>query len=92
MADIDIRHRHELRPEETRALAEDVAAKLNENFPIEHHWEGESLHFKRRGVLGRMDLNPSEVRIQLKLGLVYRPMKRRIEDQIRNYLTDLLGA
>lgn len=92
MSDIDIRHKHRLRPEETRALAEDVAATVNESFPIEYHWEGESLHFKRRGVTGRIDLKESEVRIQVRLGWLLRPMKHRVEEQIREYLSEALRS
>jgi putative polyhydroxyalkanoate system protein len=90
VADIDIRHRHALSPEETRALAESVARKVSEAFPIDYYWEGESLLFKRRGISGRIDLNESEVRVRVKLGLLLRPMRQRVEDQIRTYLSDTL--
>ena len=90
MADIDIRHKHALRPDETRALAENVATKVNESFPIEYYWEGKSLHFNRSGVSGRIDLDESEVRIQVKLGWLLRPMRQRVENEIRDYLSDLL--
>lgn len=92
MADIDIRHSHALPPEKTRALAESVAVRVNETFPIEYFWEGQSLHFKRRGFSGRIDLDESEVRIQVKLGWLFRPMKQRVEDEIRSYLSDVLQA
>jgi putative polyhydroxyalkanoate system protein len=92
LADIDIRQKHALRPEEARALAENVAAKVNKSFPIEYHWEGESLYFTRRGISGRIDLKESEVRIQVKLGLLLRPMKQRVANEIREYLSDVLRA
>lgn len=92
MADIDIRHKHALGPEQTRALAEDIAARVNESFPIDYHWVGESLHFKRLGVSGRIQLSESEVRVQVKLGLLLLPIKQRVEDQIRDYLAEVLRA
>ncbi|MGC1951879.1 MAG: polyhydroxyalkanoic acid system family protein [Gammaproteobacteria bacterium] len=92
MADIDIRHDHALRPEETRALAENIAARVSESFPIEYYWEGESLHFKRVGVSGRIDLEESEVRVRVQLGWLLLPMKQRVEDRIRCYLSETLDA
>lgn len=92
MADIDIRHNHALRPEETRALAENIAARVNESFPIEYYWEGESLHFKRVGVSGRIDLEESQVRVRVQLGWLLLPMKQRVEDRIRGYLSETLDA
>ncbi|MFZ0255379.1 MAG: polyhydroxyalkanoic acid system family protein [Gammaproteobacteria bacterium] len=92
MADIDIRHKHALRPAETRALAENIAARVNESFPIDYYWKGESLHFKRIGVSGRIDLEESEVRVQVQLGWLLLPMRQRVEDQIRGYLSEMLDA
>jgi putative polyhydroxyalkanoate system protein len=92
LADIDIRHKHALRPAETRALAENIAARVNESFPIDYYWKGESLHFKRIGVSGRIDLEESEVRVQVQLGWLLLPMRQRVEDQIRGYLSEMLDA
>ena len=92
MADIDIRHKHALRPAETRALAENIAARVNESFPIDYYWKGESLHFKRIGVSGRIDIEESAVRIRVKLGWLLRPMKQRVEGQILEYLSEALGT
>lgn len=90
MADIDIRQKHALPPDETRALAENIAERVNDSFPLQYHWQGESLHFSRRGVTGRIDLEESEVRVQVKLGWLLSPMKQRVEDQIREYLSEAL--
>ncbi len=90
MADIEIRQKHALRPDETRALAENIAERVNDSFPLQYHWEGGSLHFRRRGITGRIDLEGSEVRVQVKLGWLLSPMKQRVEDQIREYLSEVL--
>lgn len=92
MADIDIRHKHALPPEEAHALAENVALAVNDTFPIDYHWEGKSLHFQRPGVTGQIELCESEIRIQVHLGFLLRPMKYRFEQAIHRYLRDLFGT
>ena len=86
MSHIDIVRKHTLSHEQARKAAEDVAAHLNERFNLNYRWEGDSLHFKRSGVDGRLDITELEVRVRAQLGLLMLAMRPLLEEQINRYL------
>ena len=66
MSHIKMHREHNLDHEHARRAAEEIAAHLNERFTLDYRWEGDSLHFKRSGVDGRLNVLPSEVAITVK--------------------------
>lgn len=86
MADILITRQHDKGPEEARKIAERVADKLKRDFDMETRWEGETLHFERSGVTGALEMKPTEVQISAKLGLMLKPLKGRISQEIESFL------
>ncbi len=88
MSDIDIHHAHSLPHARARKAVEDVAAKLGEKFGITHHWEGDTMHFKRSGVDGHIALEPRQLHVTAKLGFLLSALKGSIEGEIRRVLDE----
>lgn len=88
MSAIDIHHSHSLPPAKARKAVEEVAVKLGEKFGIEHHWEGDILHFERSGVDGRIVLAPKQLHVTASLGFLLSALKGPIEGEIRRVLDE----
>lgn len=88
MSSIEIRHAHSLPPAQARKAVEDFAAKLNQRFGVDSRWEGDVLHFKRSGVDGHITLQPGELHVSAKLGLLFTAMKGSIEKEMRRALDE----
>lgn len=91
MSTIEIRHDHSLPPAKARKAVEDFAIKLGERFGMDYRWEGDVLHFKRSGVDGRIALQPGQLHVHAKLGLLFTAMKGTIEQEMRRVLGERFG-
>lgn len=92
MANIDIRRKHGLTRERARTSVEEVARELKSRLEADYAWHGDSLHFKRSGASGSIDVDDEEVAIHIKLGLALTPMKGTIEKVIRQNLDAALAG
>lgn len=90
MASIDLQHTHSLPHDQARQAVEQAIARLGQKFGIEHRWEGDTLHFTRPGVDGRIALAPGNVRVTAALGLLFSAMKGTIESELRRVLQERL--
>lgn len=88
MPGIDIHHAHSLPPAKARKAVEEVAIKLGEKFGLDYRWEGETLHFVRSGVDGRIALAPEQLHVTAKLGFLLSALQAPIEAEIRRVLKD----
>lgn len=91
MSTIDIRHDHSLPPAQARQTVEEVAIKLGRKFGLDYRWEGDTLHFVRSGVDGRIVVLPQQLHVTAKLGLLFSAMKGSIEAELRRYLNERFG-
>lgn len=91
MSTIEIRHPHSLAPAQARKAVEDFAVKLGERFGLDYRWEGDVMHFKRSGVDGHIALQPGQLFVSAKLGLLFSAMKGTIEQEMRRVLAERLG-
>nr|BBJ05582.1 hypothetical protein YBY_34310 [Marinobacter nauticus] len=89
---IDIHRAHSLDKAHAREAAETLAKDLSKQFDVNYQWEGDMLTFKRSGVKGHLDLSDSDLHIRLELGLMLRPFKSRIEQEIHSQLDQILTA
>lgn len=90
MANIHIRHQHQLTQGEARALMEQIAQDLKNKLKAEYHLKGDSLRFRRAGASGSVDLGEGFVEVKIKLGLVLAPMRGKIEKSIRQNIDVVL--
>ncbi|MBJ6136791.1 polyhydroxyalkanoic acid system family protein [Marinobacter litoralis] len=92
MSVIDIHRAHELDKEHARDAAETLAKDLSQKFDLNYLWEGDQLKFKRSGVKGQLNIAESDLHIHLELGLMLRPFKSRIEQEIHTQLDQIVKA
>ena len=92
MSVIDIHRAHSLDKAHAREAAETLAKDLSRQFDVNYQWEGDLLKFKRSGVKGQLDIAESDLHIHLELGMMLRPFKSRIEQEIHSQLDQIIQA
>lgn len=92
MSVIDIHRAHSLDKEHAREAAETLAKDLSKQFDVNYQWEDDLLKFKRSGVKGQLDISENDLHIRLELGLMLRPFKSRIEQEIHSQLDQIIQA
>ena len=90
MSRIDIQHVHDLPPAAARQAVEEAVVKLGKKVGLDYRWEGDTVHFMRSGVDGRIDLHPGEVHVTAKLGLLFAAMRGTIESELLRILKERL--
>lgn len=90
MANIDLQHPHSLPHADARQAVEQAIAKLGQKFGLDYRWEGDTLHFVRSGVDGRIAVVPGAVHVTASLGLLFSAMKGTIESELRRVLQERL--
>ena len=55
-------------------------------------WDGDDVHFERPGVSGSMHVGKSEIRLDVRLGLLLTPLKPAIEKEIHAQLDKIAGT
>jgi putative polyhydroxyalkanoate system protein len=86
MAHIDERRKHSKGKDKAREAAEEIAQDIGQKIGAKYRWEGDDLRFERSGAKGSIHVDEGEVRVQVELGLLLRPLKGKIESAIRDYM------
>lgn len=86
MPNIDIRRRHNRKPEDARAAVDRIAAHIAEKFEVDCAWTGDVLEFSRAGVDGHIALEKNEIHVYANLGFLLSMLKTPIEAEIQRYL------
>lgn len=89
MSHIAIERSHPLTPQQARQAAETFAEHLASQHQIHYRWEGDSLHFQRSGIDGHVELAPSLIRINVRLGWLLISFKHRLEQEIHRHLDEI---
>lgn len=92
MSVIDVRRSHALDQAQARDAAETLARDLSRQFDVHYQWEGDVMTFKRSGVKGALNITPAELHVRLELGLMLRPFKSRIEQEIHAQLDQIIAG
>jgi putative polyhydroxyalkanoate system protein len=90
MATIHITRSHQLDQETVRDKVQELADKLSEELSAEYKWEKDRLVFKRTGANGFVRIGDQELEVEVKLGMMLRPLKGTIEKTITDYLDQRL--
>lgn len=83
MATIDIERTHNLDVAGVRSLIDDLAAGLHRQYGLDHRWQGDVLQLCGNGVRGAITVDAHSVRVTAELGLLLRPWRGKIEQDIR---------
>ena len=92
MADIELNRTHHLGLKGARAAADKMAEKLGEKFDLSGDWQGNTLHFQRPGVNGRLTVTDHDMVLQVTLGFMLKMMKGPIEKAVHEQLDKVLDA
>lgn len=90
MSVIDVHRPHALDREHAREVAETLAKDLSQQFDMNYRWDGDVMEFKRSGVKGHLNISPSDLHVHLELGMLLRPFKSRIEQEIHSQLDQII--
>ncbi|HXS72885.1 MAG TPA: polyhydroxyalkanoic acid system family protein [Rhodanobacteraceae bacterium] len=91
MATIDITRRHNLGRERAREIVERIAAGMVRKYSVESSWEGDTLHIRRSGVEGRIEVGEDSVRMRAQLGLMAGMLKGTIEQEVQHQFDQHFG-
>jgi putative polyhydroxyalkanoate system protein len=91
MATISISRKHKKSMADARASIDRVAKGIAKKFQVSHEWDGDTLHFSRPGVDGRIALGKGSVRVEATLGFLLMVIKSSVEDEIERYLDEEFG-
>ena len=91
MASINIRRKHGKTPKQARALVDKTVNAVGTKFGLAHEWDGDTLHFKRSGVNGTIEVTKTEVIVHAELGFLLGAMKPMIEREIEEKLDENLA-
>lgn len=83
MASIYIKHAHNLKRAEARARVDKIAEELKKRLSADGVWKGDSLHFRRSGASGCIDVEDECVACKIELGMMLSPMKGTIETYLK---------
>ena len=92
MSDIEITRRHGRTLAQARKAARHLAQEMEDDLDMTSAWDGDVLSFQRSGVKGRMEVDADEVRIHIRLGLLFAAFKPTIEREIHKYFDENFPA
>ena len=92
MSDINLVKPHLLPIAKARALVQKVADGLAADYGLSSEWHGNTLHFHRSGVDGQLEVTNSEVRLDVTLGLMLKPLKGKLVGYIEGNFDRMLAA
>lgn len=92
MTEIKVTRKHGLTVAQAKRIAQKAAEDLASEYELTSAWDGDTLRFTRSGVEGSMAVTPNEIRLGVKLGLMLKAFKGRIQKHIEHRLDELLLA
>lgn len=92
MSVIDIQRSHSLGQEKARSAADALADKLANKFGVQSEWQGDRLTLQHNGINGHLDISNTDLRVRLELGLMLRPFKSKIEDEIETRIDRAIAS
>lgn len=92
MSEIKYVRAHSLSLQDAKKVAQKTADDLAAEYDLKSEWNGDTLHFHRSGVEGRMHVTERHIDLAVKLGLLLRPFKSSFERHIERHLDELLAG
>ena len=91
MADIDLKRVHHLGMKAARHAADEMAADLGRKFGLAGSWTGNTLHFDRPGVAGKLVLTEKDLHLTVTLGFLLKALRGSIERAVHEELDTLFA-
>ncbi len=90
MSDITFVKPHSLPIAKAKALVQKAADGLAAEYDLNNEWHGNTLRFHRLGVDGQVQVTASEIRLDLTLGLLLKPLRGKIIGHIEQNFDNVL--
>ena len=90
MANIELCQSHALGKQLARQCAERIAGKLKNELNARYEWQGDDLIFNCAGAKGAIRVSEQDVRVEVELAFLLRPMRAHIEKEIRQQMLEAL--
>ena len=92
MSTILLKKVHSRPEEEVRGLVEELAASLKQRYDVDAVWlDDYTVKIYHSRMSGSLRMQPNQVSIEVKLGLLAGAFKGRIESELRKSLDQKLG-
>lgn len=91
MSEIKIQRSHKLGRDEAHRRVSELAPKLKSKYGVELDWSGDEARVKGTGVSGTLLVAADKVAVDLKLGLLMRPMAGKIRTALETQIDKALG-
>jgi putative polyhydroxyalkanoate system protein len=91
MSRIHIKHHHCLEHHETHQRVERIARHLKKKYRVDYAWKGNHIHSSHKGSSVDIHLGDGCIEMKIRLGLLFVPLKHKIERAIRKNLQSTIG-
>ncbi len=91
MSKIVVERQHTLGREGARVKAQQLAERLAQQYDVSYRWSGDTLEFRRTSAQGSIDVDETNVRVSLKLGLLLSALSGTIKREIEETLDKQLS-
>jgi|ERR1039458_6539524 putative polyhydroxyalkanoate system protein len=91
MSDIKLVKPHSLPIAKAKALVQKAADGLAAEYDLSSEWHGNTLRFHRFGVDGQIHVTNSEIRLDVTLGFLLKPLKAKFVGHIESTFDRLLA-
>lgn len=97
MATIDIKRTHNLGVESAKLKAEELANGMKDKLGIAWKWVGDNIRFDApsgvaKGASGVVTVEATQIRVEIDLPLMLRPMKGMVESKVKEKLDKAIGG
>jgi putative polyhydroxyalkanoate system protein len=91
MAEIKIERSHGLGSAGAKKRIESMEPKLKEKYSVKLEWSGDTASLTGAGVTGTISVEPERLAVNLKLGLLLRPLAGKIREGMETQLDAALA-
>jgi putative polyhydroxyalkanoate system protein len=91
MSEIKIERNHQLGSVEARKRVDGLEVKLKEKYGVTLEWKGNVANVKGTGVSGTLAVEDAKVAVNLKLGLLLRPLAGKIKEGLEHQVNKALA-
>lgn len=93
MSTLVMHREHSMSTDKLKDGLQQIADHLSDNFGMEYEWKGDDIHFNKSGAKGGkgvLKVSETALDLNLKLGLLARPFKSKIESELNRFLDEHL--
>ena len=91
MSEIKIERNHKLGTAEARKRVDTLEPKLKERYGVTLEWNGNVAAVKGTGVSGTLAVDDTKVAVNIKLGLLLRPLAGKIREGLEHQVNKALA-